>query len=49
MRNINCPLCGLEIKKAGKTLFCKCGWSKSCNEKLQKLIQLLCTLILIYL
>ncbi len=39
MRNINCPLCGLEIKKAGKTLFCKCGWSKSCNEKLQKLIQ----------
>ncbi len=33
MNQINCPVCGANLNKAGHTVFCKCGWSKSFNNK----------------
>ena len=39
MNNINCPVCGAKLNKAGHTLFCKCGWHKSLNKKQQMAIQ----------
>ena len=39
MKLFNCPVCGSKLNKAGHTLFCKCGWSKSLNKKIQMTIQ----------
>ena len=39
MNNTNCPICGSQIKKAGNTLFCDCGWNKSMNKKQEMKIQ----------
>ena len=39
MHIINCPVCGSKVNKAGHTLFCKCGWSKSFNKKAETKIQ----------
>ena len=39
MNLINCPVCGSKTKKAGHTLFCKCGWSKSLNKNTEMIIQ----------
>ena len=33
MNQINCPVCGASLNKAGHTVFCKCGWNKSFNNK----------------
>ena len=35
----NCPVCGSQVKKAGNTLFCDCGWHKSMNKKKEMKIQ----------
>ncbi|MYE07719.1 MAG: hypothetical protein F4X95_03085 [Oligoflexia bacterium] len=39
MKLFNCPVCGSKANKAGHTLFCKCGWSKSLNKKTEMMIQ----------
>lgn len=39
MNLINCPVCGSKTEKAGKTLFCSCGWSKSFNQKGEMKVQ----------
>ena len=33
MNKLNCPVCGAKLNKAGHTVFCKCGWNKSFNNK----------------
>ena len=31
MNILNCPVCSAKVQKAGHTVFCACGWSKSFN------------------
>ncbi len=39
MNHFNCPVCGSQLKKAGQTSFCSCGWSRSFNQKEHKRAQ----------
>ena len=39
MNLMNCPICGSKTNKAGHTVFCKCGWNHSFNQKKEMKVQ----------